>query len=90
MRGRSSISLPVQPPSPKEKETPSKADFSVDSGVSSNSSGSGLDQALAELKESNRHFKDLKIRMDGIDKRLKSLEECNAADDEEEASGKRP
>lgn len=44
----------------------------------------------AELNEFNRHFMDSKVRMDGIGKRLKSLEECNGADDQkDEASSKR-
>lgn len=43
----------------------------------------------AELNEFNRHFKDSKVRMDGIGKRLKSLEECNGADDEKDEASRK-
>lgn len=61
---------------------------SNDSGVSSNLSSS-LEQVLAELQESNKHFKDLKSRMDGLDSRMKAIEECNDADDESESSSRK-
>ena len=47
---------------------------------------SSLEHVLAEICESNRYLKDLSNRMDGIDKRLKFLEDADADDEDDDES----
>ena len=86
--GTSTTPQPMQYRADPSRRFAAKSTSFTDSGVSSNISSS-LEQMLAELQESNKHFKDMKERMDSLDSRMKALEECNDADDESESSSRK-
>lgn len=86
--GTSTAPQPLQYRADPSHRFAAKSTSFTDSWVSSNISNS-LEQMLAELQESNKHFKDMKERMDSLDSRMKALEECNDADDESESSSRK-